>query len=295
MAQMSESAYHVVVWAMEGRAGMDARTRFSLAIRHAVDGHLPHLRYREAAVARRRDGAGSDSVERAIADWMSTDLNPAVRAVGSLRSRANAIWGYNAYNRYVHLAVRTSVDSHYASGSPAATSVRREHVTTAAVPDLCAVGSIAVLERLLGRVSKNGARADPAPPGILGVGRLLGVEASASFHVAQALACAGYIDFHAVARMLGASRRSLQRRLAEESTNFEAIRRAARVVAATDALRSEAPLAEVAWRCGFSDLPHMARAIKASCGMNPGLLRAVLLGGLEPEARAAGLRDGFPR
>jgi AraC-like DNA-binding protein len=280
---------------MEGRAGMDARTRFALAIRHAVDGHLPHLRYREAAVARRRDGAGSESVERAIADWMSTDLNPAVRAIGSLRGRANAIWGYNAYNRHVHLAVRTSVDPHDASGSPPAASVRREHVTTAAVPGLCAVGSIAVLERLLGRVSNNGTRMDPAPPGILGVGRLLGVEASASFHVAEAVAAGGPIALEDVARMLGASRRSVQRRLAEESTSFEAIRRAARVVAATDALRSDAPLAEVAWRCGFSDLPHMSRAIKASCGMSPGLLRAMLLGGVEPEARIIDLPKGIPR
>ena len=292
---MGELAYHVVVRAMEGRAGMDARTRFALAIRHAVDGHLPHLRYREAAVARRRDGAGSESVERAIADWMSTDLNPAVRAIGSLRGRANAIWGYNAYNQHVHLAVRTSVDPHDASGPPAAASVRREHVTTAAVPGLCAVGSIAVLERLLGRVANNGARMDPAPPGILGVGRLLGVEASASFHVAEAVAAGGPIELDAVARMLGASRRSLQRRLAEESTSFEAIRRAARVVAATDALRSDAPLAEVAWRCGFSDLPHMSRAIKASCGMSPGLLRAMLLGGVQPEARIIDLPKGIPR
>jgi AraC-like DNA-binding protein len=294
-AEMGELAYHLVVRAMEGRGGMDARTRFALAIRHAVDGHLPHVRYREAAVARRRDGAGTGSVERSIADWMSIDLNPAVRAIGSLRGRANAIWGYNAYNQHVHLAVRTSVDQSDASAAPAAASVRREHKTTAEVPDLCAVGSIAVLERLLGRVSMNGPRPDPAPPGIVGVGRLLGVEASASFHVAEAIGGGGSIELDAVARLLGASRRSLQRRLAEESTSFEAIRRAARIVAATDALRSDAPLAEVAWRCGFSDLPHMARAIKASCGMSPGLLRAMLRGGVEPEPKAAAVREGFPR
>jgi len=291
---MGELAYHVVVRAMEGRAGMDARTRFALAIRHAVDGHLPHLRYREAAVARRRDGAGTESVERSIADWMATDLNPAVRGISSLRGHANAIWGYNAYNRHVHLGVRTSVEpSHESIASPP--SARREHLTTAAVPELCGVGTIAVLERLLGRVAMNGARADPAPLGILGVGRLLGVEASASFHVAEAVAAGGSIELEDVARMLGVSRRSLQRRLAEESMSFEAIRRASRVVAATDALRSDAPLAEVAWRCGFSDLPHMSRAIKASCGMSPGLLRAMLLGGVEPEARTIDLPKGIPR
>lgn len=257
---MGELAYHAVVLAMEGRAGMDARARFALALRHAVDGHLPHLRYREAALIRRRDGAGPGSVERSIADWLATDLNPAVRTISSLRSRGNAIWGYNAYNQHVHLAVRTSVDEAAGSSGPAAASVRREHLTAAVVPELCGVGSIAVLERLLGRVAKNGARADTSAPGILDVGRLLGVEASASFHVAEAVRGAGPIEIGAVARALGASKRSLQRRLAEESNSFEAIRRAARVVAATDALRSEAPLAEIAWSCGFSDLPHMSRA-----------------------------------
>jgi AraC-like DNA-binding protein len=292
---MGEVAYHLVVRAMEGRGGMDARTRFALAIGHAVDGHLPHVRYREAAAARRREGAGAGSVERSIADWMSTDLNPAVRAISSLRSRANAIWGYNAYNQHAHLAVRTSVDPSDASAGPGAASVRRERVTAAEVPELCGVGTIAVLERLLGRASTRGARSDHAPPGIVGVGRLLGVEASASFQVAEAVAAGGPADLQSVARLLGASRRSLQRRLAEESTSFEAIRRAARIVAATDALRSEASLAEVAWSCGFSDLPHMARAIKASCGMSPGVLRAMMRGGVEPEAAGADAGEGFPR
>ena len=285
-------AYHLVVRAMESRAGMDSRTRFALSIRHAVDGHLPHLRYREAAAARRRDGAGPGSIERSVADWIATDLNPAVRAISSLRVRGNAIWGYNSYNQHVHLAVRTSVDESAASTGPAAASVRREHRTEAVVPELCGVGSIAVLERLLGRVARNGPRADAAPPGLLGVGRLLGVEGSASFHVAEALAGRDRVDLDEVARRLGASRRSIQRRLAEESTSFEAIRGAARMVAATDALRSDIPLAEVAWRCGFSDLPHMSRAIKAACGMTPGLLRAILLGGAQPEALPPS--EGFP-
>ena len=285
-------AYHLVVRAMEDRAGMDAGTRFALAIRHAVAGHLPHPRYREAAIARRRGGAGAHSVERSIADWMSTDLNPLVRSLGSLRSPANAIWAYNAYNGAASLGVRTSVESAGPGGS-AARVARRESRVALADPELCAVGTLSALDRVLRIASRNQARGDATAPGILEVGRMLGVEASASFHVAQAMAGRDRIDLDGVARHLGASRRALQRRLAEEGSGFEAIRAAARMTAATDALRFDIPLAEVAWRCGFSDLPHMTRAMKAACGMTPGLLRAILLGGAEPEAALA--PEGFPR
>jgi AraC-like DNA-binding protein len=285
-------AYHLVVRAMEDRAGMDAGTRFALAIRHAVAGHLPHPRYREAAISRRRAGAGSDSVERSIADWMSTDLNPLVRSLGSLRSHANAIWAYNAYNRHASLGVRTSVESAGPEGG-AARVARRESRVALADPELCAVGTVSALDKVLRIATRNQARGDATAPGILQVGRLLGVEASAAFHVAEAMAGRDRVDLDGVARHLGASRRALQRRLAEESTSFEAIRGASRMTAATDALRSDAPLAEVAWRCGFSDLPHMSRAMKAACGMTPGLLRAILLGGAEPESSL--VPEGYPR
>jgi AraC-like DNA-binding protein len=284
-------AYHLVVRATEDRAGIGAGARFALAIGHAVAGHMPHPRYREAAIARRRAGAGAHCVERSIADWMATDLNPLVRSVGSLRSPANAIWAYNAYNRAASLGVRTTVETAGPDGGGARVA-RRESRVALPDPELCAVGTVAALEQVLRIAARNRARSDCSAPGILAVGRLLGVEASASFHVAEAIAQMERPGLDEVARRLGASRRSLQRRLAEESTSFEAIRAAARMVAATDALRLEVPLAEVAWRCGFSDLPHMTRAMKAACGMTPGLLRAILLGGAEPEASLA--PEGLP-
>ena len=287
-------AYHLVVRAMEDRAGIDAGTRFALAIRHAVAGHMPHPRYREAAIERRRAGAGAESVERSIADWMSTDLNPLVRSLASLRSPANAIWAYNAYNRHARLGVRTSIESAGPDGGTARVA-RRESRVPSADPELCAVRTVSALDKVMGIASRNRSRADPRAPGILDVGRLLGVEAAASFHVAEAMAGHERVDLERVARHLGASRRSLQRRLAEESTSFEAIRAAARIVAATDALRGEASLTEVAWSCGFSDLPHMSRAIKAACGMTPALLRAILRGGAEPEADVSPQAPGFPR
>jgi AraC-like DNA-binding protein len=223
---------------------------------------------------------------------MSTDLNPLVRSLGSLRSHANAIWAYNAYNRHASLGVRTSVESAGPEGG-AARVARRESRVALADPELCAVGTVSALDKVLRIATRNQARGDATAPGILQVGRLLGVEASAAFHVAEAMAGRDRVDLDGVARHLGASRRALQRRLAEESTSFEAIRGASRMTAATDALRSDAPLAEVAWRCGFSDLPHMSRAMKAACGMTPGLLRAILLGGAEPESSL--VPEGYPR
>ena len=279
-------AYHLVVRALEDRAGMHRGKRFALAIRHAVAGHLPHPRYREAAIERRRAGAGAESVERSIADWMSTDLNPLVRSLSSLRIPSNAIWAFNAYNRHASLGARTSIEETSSEGG-AGRIARRESRVATADPELCAVGTVSAFERVLSIASRNRSRADATAPGILEVGRLLGVEGSASFHVAEALAGGDPHSLDEVARRLGASRRSLQRRLSEESTSFEAIRGAARIVAATDAMRGDASLAEVAWSCGFSDLPHMTRAIKASCGMTPGLLRAILRGGAEPEADIA--------
>ncbi len=288
-------AHYLVVRALEERAGMDARARFALAIRHAVVGHLPHSRYRDAATLRRRDGAREGAVERSVADWISTDLNPVVRSITSLRSHANALWAYNAYNLSAGLGARTSVDFVGASPSAAVRMAKRERLVSADDPELCATGTLAALGRAMSAVSLNQRRTDPRAPGILDVGRLLGVEASASFHVAEALMSDASAGLDEVARLLGSSRRSLQRRLSEEKTTFEAVKAAVRIVAATDMLRYDVLLAEVAWSCGFSDLPHLTRAMKASCGMTPGLLRSILRGGSEPEAELRLSATGFPR
>ena len=287
-------AHYLVVRAMEERAGVDARTRFALAIRHAVAGHLPHRRYREAAAARARAGAGEGSVERSVADWVSTDLNPLVRSISSLRSHENALWAYNSYNLSAGLGARTSVDFVGPRPSSSVRLAKRERLASAEDPELCATGTLVALERALSNVSRNARRSDTRAPGVLEVGRLLGVEQSASFHLAEALAAGGVADLRETARGLGSSPRSLQRRLAEEATSFEAVRAAVRIVAATDMLRGDAPLAEVAWSCGFSDLPHLARAMKASCGMTPGLVRAILRGGARPEAELPLTGAGIP-
>jgi AraC-like DNA-binding protein len=288
-------AHYVVVRAMEERAGVSAANRFALAIRHAVVGHMPHPRYREAATQRRRSGAGHDSVLRSIADWIATDLNPVVRSISSLRSHANAMWGYNAYNLHARLGARTSFDFVGAEPSATVRMARRERMTTADDPELCAVGTWTALEHALSIVSHNQVRAAPRSPGILDVGRLLGVESSAAFHVVEAMAAHDRAGLDGIARHLGSSRRSLQRKLAEESTGFEAIRSAVRIVRVTDALRGDAPLAEIAWHVGFSDVPHMSRAIKVSCGMSPGLLRAILRGGATPELDIAVPSSGIPK
>ena len=286
-------AHYLVVRAMEERAGVDARHRFALAIRHAVDGHLPHPRYREAASRRRRAGAGQESVERSLVDWMSTDLNPLVRSITSLRSHANALWAYNAYNLRARLGARTRADFAGAEPSQDVRMAHRERMTSADDPELCAVGTMTALGHALSIVSRNRLRADARMPGILDVGRLLGVEASASYQVAQAMAGPDHVGLDRVARHLGTSRRSLQRRLREEATSFEAIRGAVRIVATTDALRGDVPLTEVAWRCGFADLAHMTRSMTTSCGMPPALLRSILHGGVAPEAGIAAAQ-GFP-
>jgi AraC-like DNA-binding protein len=49
------------------------------------------------------------------------------------------------------------------------------------------------------------------------------------------------------------------------------------MVAATDRLWSAASLTEIAFEMGFSDLAHMTRAFRSSCGMAPSQLRRLAL------------------
>lgn len=281
-------AYHAVTLAMEGAAGLSPADRFALAIRHAVDGHVDHDRYRRAAIARKRGGAGPDSIDRAVADWLATDLNPATRAIGMTSSPANAAWGYNAYNLSARLGVRTSVDPASAAPGELARFARREMRAQGEDPELCAVGTISVLERLLGRVSRNAKAGGPRlSMGIVEVGSLLGVGACASFQAAQALREIGTSDFARVASRLGASGRALRRALSDEGVSLSALAMATRLARATDLLASSLPLAEVAFASGFSDMSHMSRAFRASCGMPPSLLRQVVRGGVAPEPALA--------
>lgn len=78
----------------------------------------------------------------------------------------------------------------------------------------------------------------------------------------------------AVAAALHMSARTLQRRLGDAGTQFSEVLDAVRADDARRALTgSDAPLAEIAWRLGFSDLATFSRAFKRWTGQPPGTFR----------------------
>jgi AraC-like DNA-binding protein len=78
----------------------------------------------------------------------------------------------------------------------------------------------------------------------------------------------------AVARSLGMSDRTLQRRLEGEGTSFLEIQDAVREARARELLRDlDLPLLDVADQLGFSDLATFSRAFKRWTGHPPGMFR----------------------
>lgn len=77
-----------------------------------------------------------------------------------------------------------------------------------------------------------------------------------------------------VAAALHMSARTLQRRLADESTSFSGVLDATREAMARALLSDpDLPLAEIAYRVGFADLAAFSRAFKRWTGTPPGLFR----------------------
>jgi transcriptional regulator GlxA family with amidase domain len=103
----------------------------------------------------------------------------------------------------------------------------------------------------------------------------LGVERSASAQAAEVFELQGAIDIPSLARALGCSLRTLQRRLKEEGGSAEQLRACGRIVRATRLLRTNLTLTQVAMEAGFADAAHMSRAFKVACGNTPTTLRSV--------------------
>lgn len=79
------------------------------------------------------------------------------------------------------------------------------------------------------------------------------------------------IDLARVARQLGLSARSLQRRLAATGTSFSSLLRAARVTVAGAAVvdGQQTALTELAYRFGFADSAHLCRSFREVVGCSP--------------------------
>lgn len=80
-------------------------------------------------------------------------------------------------------------------------------------------------------------------------------------------------DIESVADALHASARTVQRRLEDEGTRYSEVLDDVRARRARECLRTDAPLAEIAARIGFSDLAPFTRAFKRWTGTTPGAFR----------------------
>lgn len=77
-----------------------------------------------------------------------------------------------------------------------------------------------------------------------------------------------------LARSLGQSARTLQRRLAEDGLSLLAIRRAAQIRKASAMLvEGKASLTAIGFATGFADAAHFARAFRAATGISPAAFR----------------------
>lgn len=270
-------AYHVVLHAIEARAGISPLARFWLALRHAANAHLPYERYHRAGLERARERASTGWIERSVADWMSTDLNPAVQATRLAASVADIVAGYNAYNASADLRVRTQAVAEGDEAKVCGRQVLGGHVD----PEPCKLATYAAIHRIVAEARSRAAAGGAADAlTISRVASLLGVEGSASAQAAAVFEARGSVPIPELARELGCGQRTLERRLKEEGGSAEAIRISARMVAATRMLPSQMTLTEIAFEAGFSDAAHMARSFKAACGLPPARLRESLrLGG----------------
>ncbi|OYQ42394.1 hypothetical protein CHU94_02875 [Rhodoferax sp. TH121] len=276
-------AYHVVVHALEARAGWTPVRRFAAAVSHCLDGHLPYSRYLMAGAEAKRRRTGESAVQRWVEDWLATDLNPVVQTMGQLTLPANTAWALNAYTRSAQVGVRTTI-----ALPPAAhqqLQVHRELLASDTDPALCRAGVVSTMETLLAQTRKNAMGMAPAGLRPLSsLARVLGVERLAAAQLAGVFEAQGPIPIPLAARQLGCHHRTLERRLREEGLTAEAVRQTVRLLSATHGVRGTRSLTEVAHQTGFSDLSHMSRAFGAACGMAPSLLRQAARGGLLPEA-----------
>lgn len=288
--------YHVVVNALEGKAGWTPMSRFVSAVSHAISGHLPYQRYHSAGRAITAEGAGAGVVERMVNDFLATDVNPGYLLLSSFQREADVLIAFNAYNQSANLGVQTSLGANGYARRPSSASRnspangndhgngngngnggknRADGMLMAGRddPDSCRQGTLAIVETMMATTRRNAQSSSGAGKlSLTTTAKILGVEASAAGEVALVFESEGHIPIASVARKLGCHQRTLERRLRASNITAEALRQASRLVRASHRLSSLDSLTMIAFDEGFSDLAHMTRAFQTASGMPPSCL-----------------------
>ncbi len=267
-----------MVNALEARSGWTARSRFASVVRHAIIGHVPYARYRQAGLVRKRENARAGEVEKLVFDWLATDLNPAVQLIQNLKNVTSVIEAFNAYNSSVQLGVRTNASlDHQIGQTDLVIKVSREKLSTDSDPEACKIGTIIVLNALAKGIKTSQSTALPTErAGLFSVAHSLGLAWTPVGESCEVLEREGNISISDLARRLGCHQRTLERRFRESGLTPELLRQASRLIQANARLGSCESLTNIAMEVGFSDLSHMTRAFKNSCGMTPSLCRSLI-------------------
>lgn len=266
-------AYHVVVHALEAKAGWTPARRFATAIQSVLDGHLPYERHLTAGLVRERAGTGQDTVEALVREQLAFDLNPLTQAARAAPTLEKLLHAYNDYNQSVELGARTSFPKEPNRLSQYRTHVQRQRIATDYDPQICQHATYFVFEQLIRAAMQNMRNsATQKLNRMSNVARLLGLDRGVIGETALAIESLGYVPIERIGRELGVSQRTLARRLHEDGLTAESLRLVDRLLRALDGIRVGQPLVEVAADAGFSDQAQMTRAFRASCGLTPGYL-----------------------
>lgn len=245
--------YHSVVLALEASNDWTPERRFSSAVLHAIDGHLPYSRFIAAGQARLHDIGSEAKVARRIREFLKTDVNPLIICMTSLSKPASARAAFQAY---------------------------RDVCGEGAVPmpGPCLSGIEALLASILGRERAS------SPLSLSALAARLGLQNTVAAEVALLFEQEGNMPIAEVAQRLGCQRRTLERQLQRMSLSGEVIRQACRLMLATLQLGSGSTLTRIAIHAGYADTSHMTRAFRRAAGLPPSALRHMLQEDLKDQA-----------
>lgn len=300
------SVPRAIVLAIEAEAGWSPETRFASAALSAVEGQLPFHRYFGAGRRAAAIGRGADSIEASMWDWMDTCLHPLDGYLLGLDDPRSVVDCLNAHNaRDLGLPwdqERQSVFAEYGEGEKTATWADRPPYWELSSgggdfrlyacrispngfddPKACQIASLATIQYAVDHAQRRADERGGEIRTLSSVARHLGAERSAAAEAAWVFEHEGVVSIEALSKRLGCQRRTLERELRAVGLTAGKLRLARMIVGATNQLHSAATLTQIAADQGFSDLAHMTRAFKASCGMAPSALR----GAGAPALRAA--------
>ena len=279
-------APHLFVNALELSRPWTARARFANSISSLLVGELPLGRYFAAGKACKRDGTPPSAIEESMADWFETDLNPFWTILSSVPDLAEVAAMFDSLNVSSEQAFEMNL-SHWkraVSKNGDGFETTRVSLDRFEDPEACLLVSLANTDAIARAVLIGQRRR--APPSFAAVADKLGVGASAAGEVARVLESEGRMPVSSVARILGCNQRTLQRQLKAEGLTAEAIRQACMLVWASNRLRDDASLTEIAMDAGYFDLAHMNRAFRTACGIPPSALRRSAIGSVKVAAAA---------